>query len=179
MAIRVRNLPDLKAQDQKLWETVTDIVTGVNNVAAQANADPGGEVPPPIAPQAVNVIGQDGIFDAAITDHSANYKGVEYFLEHSTTSSFSNPIVIHVGTSRNWRGSLGNQTLYWRAYSQYPTSQPSSKVYHGGTTTPMPVIGGGVSGPPLQTSQGSGTDNLGGYGVAKYKGALPPTRGKQ
>jgi hypothetical protein len=51
---------------------------------------------------------------------------------------------------------IGNQTLYWRAYSQYLGSDPSEPVTFG--TPATAVIGGGTAaGPALQASSGSGT----------------------
>ena len=49
---------------------------------------------------------------------------------------------------------LGNQTLYWRAYSQYIGSNPSPPVSFG--TPPIAVAGGGSSGPAPLPSAGSG-----------------------
>ena len=59
-----------------------------------------------------------------------------------------------MGASRNLYLQLGNQTLYWRAYSQYIGSSPSAPVPFGGP--PIAVIGGGSSGPPPFASAGSG-----------------------
>jgi len=47
-----------------------------------------------------------------------------------------------LGSSRNLRLALGNQTLYWRAYSQYLGSDPSGPVTFG--TPATAVIGGGT-----------------------------------
>jgi hypothetical protein len=54
------------------------------------------------------------------------------------------------------RLSIGNQTLYWRAYSQYLGSEPSAPVTFG---TPATAVtgGGAAAGPQLQSSSGSGT----------------------
>jgi hypothetical protein len=62
--------------------------------------------------------------------------------------------VYFLGASRNLYVQLGNQTLFWRAYSQYIGSLPSSPVTFG--TPPIAVTGGGASGPAPQASQGSG-----------------------
>jgi hypothetical protein len=175
MPFQVRNLADLKIKNPRLYETVIDLITGIENVANQTNANPNGVIPPPNAPQALTVLGGGGIFDAAITDNSANYRGQSYFLEYSANSGFNNPTVIHLGPARNWRGNLGNQTLFWRTYSSYPTSNPSGSVYHGGAM-PESVSSSGTTEPIIQPSQGSGTNNMGGFGSVPYKGQLPPTR---
>ena len=49
---------------------------------------------------------------------------------------------------------LGNQTLYWRAYSQYVGALPSAPVTFG--SPPTAVAGGGVAGPAPLPSSGSG-----------------------
>lgn len=142
---------------QKLYEALSDVQQNQNTIAQQVNGSVAGNPKPPAAINSLNVTAQDGIFDAKITDNSDTSRGVNYFIEHSPTPNFSAPHLIHLGTSRNWRGALGNQTLHFRAYSSFPTSGASSHVYHGSAAAPTPVTGGGVSGPPMQSSSGGGT----------------------
>ena len=54
---------------------------------------------------------------------------------------------------------LGTIALYFRAYSQYRTSQASAKVYFGAASAPTPVSAGSATIPAtyLQPSTGSGT----------------------
>ena len=59
-----------------------------------------------------------------------------------------------MGASRNQYLQLGNQTLYWRVYSQYIGSLPSAPVAFG--SPPIAVAGGGSSGPAPLPSTGSG-----------------------
>src|SRR5260370_10343514 len=59
-----------------------------------------------------------------------------------------------MGASRNMYVQLGNQTLYWRAYSQYIGSLPSAPVSFG--APPIAVAGGGATGPAPLPSSGSG-----------------------
>jgi hypothetical protein len=93
-------------------------------------------------------------------------RGVFYFAESDTTPAFNRPYVHFMGSSRNLRLSLGNQTLYWRAYSQYLGSETSTPVAFG--TPPVAVSGGGTAaGPARQASQGSGTA-AGGEGGAGF-----------
>lgn len=123
----------------------------------QCNADPSGHTPEPSPVSGISVLGADGVFDVQIQDNNEVNRGITYFLEYSTTPNFAQPTVLHLGPSRNWRGFLGNQTLYWRVYKQYPTSPPTSPIYFGGATAPTGVVGGGASGPTVQPSTGSGT----------------------
>jgi len=58
--------------------------------------------------------------------HSSVHRGIFYFAESDVTPAFSRPRVHFLGSSRNLRVALGNQTLYWRAYSQYLGSDPSA-----------------------------------------------------
>ncbi len=104
----------------------------------------------------LSVAAADGIFDLAITDNSTLNRGIFYFAESDVTPAFASPYVHFMGSSRNLRVAMGNQTLYWRAYSQYLGSDTSEPVAFG--TPPTAVVGGGtVSGPALQNSSGSGT----------------------
>jgi hypothetical protein len=77
-----------------------------------------------------------------------------YFAESDTTPAFSAPRVYFMGASRNIYLQLGNQTLYWRGYSQYVGSLPSAPVTFGSPATG--VVGGGASGPAPLPSSGSG-----------------------
>jgi len=77
--------------------------------------------------------------------------GLFYFAESDTTPAFSSPRVYFMGASRNLYLQLGNQTLYWRAYSQYVGSLPSAPITFG--SPPTAVAGGGSAGPaPLPSS---------------------------
>lgn len=157
--MNIPNLEQITARDPLLGEALRAIASGVENVGRQTNAPTqlqAAEKPGNIA--SVSVTAKDGIFHAQITDNSPVKRGLEYHLEYSTDPGFRAPIVIHNGASRDFRGKLGNQKLYWRAYSQYPTSDPSQVVYYGGAASPLPVTGGGSeSGPPVPQSKGSGT----------------------
>jgi hypothetical protein len=80
--------------------------------------------------------------------------GLFYFAESDVTPGFNSPRVYFLGASRNLYVQLGNQTLYWRAYSQYIGSLPSAPVTFG--NPPTAIAGGGASGPSPLPSQGSG-----------------------
>ena len=112
-----------------------------------------------------------------ITDNSTVNRGIFYFAESDTSASFPGPHVYFLGSSRNLRVSLGNQTLYWRAYSQYLGSDPSTPVAFG--TPPTAVVGGGaVTGPQMQPSSGSGTaagdEGGSGFGQAAQSSSPSP-----
>jgi hypothetical protein len=177
-----RNMPYIRSLDPKLHEALADIVNAHNNIAQQVNADPTSVTPPPPKIAGLNVVEQNGIFDAQITDHSAFNRGSSYMLEYSDTPNFQNAHTVHLGPARNWRGNLGAGSLHFRAYSAYGSSAPSEPVYHGGR--PGIVVGSGsMVGPPMQQGMGSGTGSATqtaqGFGSLPYRSSTgkAPTRG--
>lgn len=168
----IRNLHYIRQKDPKLAEAFDDLVKAMGNVSVQTVTHPDGANVQPAPVNSVKVVAQDGIYHATITDHNPVYRGVNYFLEYDTDPTFPSPQVIDNKSSRTWRGHLGNQSLYWRAYSQYPQGgAPSTPVAHGGAQ-PVAVVGGGtISGPSLLPSTGSGTASSdgtqGGSGAGK------------
>lgn len=162
-----------RIEDPNLKLAFDDLASQIVALGNQVNVTPQGTTPPPIGISAISVAAADGIFDVALQDNNPVNRGIEYFLEYSLTADFAQPLVIHLGTSRNWRGHFGNQTLYWRAYSQYPTSAPSPILPYGGVTSPIAVVGGGNPGPTLHASTGSGTapsnGRSGGQGYGKQQ----------
>jgi hypothetical protein len=160
-------LASLKNESPRTYEAVKQLVSAVNSLGRATGVDPSGSIAAPDPIGGISVIAADGIFDVAITDNSAVNRGIYYFAESDTSPDFTAPHVYFLGSSRNLRASLGNQTLYWRAYSQYLGSQPSAPVVFG--APPTAVVGGGAAGPPLQPSSGSGTatGQSGGSGFGK------------
>ena len=152
--LTISQLAPLKDRDAYLYETLVKIVSAVNTASQHAGVDPAtpSPAPPPIA--ALNVQAANGWFDLGITDPSASRPGLFYFAESDVTPAFSVPRVYFLGASRNLYVQLGNQTLYWRAYSQYVGSLPSAPVTFG--SPPVAVAGGGASGPAPLPSSGSG-----------------------
>jgi len=139
-------------------EMVEDILTLIGNAATQTVANPSGLVGAPPSPSSLSVTAANGMFHAVIQDNRPVLRGVTYFLEWSTTSNFAQPHVISLGPSREHWQFFGNQTLYFRAYSQYPTGDPSEPIYFGSQSSPTAVAGGGtLAGPTPQPSPGSGT----------------------
>ena len=154
--LKIGQLAQIKSDSPYVYEALTQVVGGVNAVGRATGVDPSGSIAAPSSIGGLSVIAQDGIFDIAITDHSSVNRGIFYFAESDVTPAFGNPYVHFMGSSRNLRVSMGNRTLYWRAYSQYLGSETSSPVAFG--TPPTAVVGGGTAtGPALQSSQGSGT----------------------
>jgi hypothetical protein len=152
--LTVAQLAPLKDRDPYLYETLVKIVAAVNATGQRAGVDP--STPPPAPPPIASVAVQaaNGWYDIAINDPSNARPGLFYFAESDTTPAFRAPRVYFLGASRNIYVQLGNQTLYWRAYSQYIGSMPSAPVAYG--TPPIAVVGGGASGPTPQPSTGSG-----------------------
>ena len=165
--LKIGQLAQIKSDSPYVYEALTQIVNGVNSVGRATGVDPSGTIAAPEPIGSLSVTAADGIFDLAITDNSSVNRGIFYFAESDTTPAFSRPYVHFLGSSRNLRVSMGNQTLYWRAYSQYLGSQPSAPVAFGSPATA--VVGGGAAGPPPQSSSGSGTatGGNGGSGFGK------------
>jgi len=167
--LKIGQLAQIKGESPYVYEALTQIVNAVNGVGRGTGVDPVGPIQAPSPIGGLSVTAADGIFDIAITDNSSVNRGIFYFAESDTTPSFARPYVHFLGSSRNFRIMMGNQTLYWRAYSQYLGSVPSALVTFG--TPPTAVTGGGTAaGPPLQPSNGSGTaqGTAGGSGFGEH-----------
>ena len=154
MAYNYRNRSHIANNSPELAEALDDLAAKIHSIMEQTNSSHTGQTNPPPDINGLTVNAKDGIFDVAISDnHSEVKRGINYFLEYSQDKNFKSPTVVDIGTSRNWRGHLGNQQLYWRGYSSYPTSPRSNPVPH-----PFPIMGGGTTtGPVLSPSSGSGT----------------------
>lgn len=152
--LTVAQLAPLKDRDPYLYETLVKIVSAVNATSQRSGVDPATPSPAPSAVASINVQASSGWFDISVTDPSDARPGLFYFAESDTTPAFSAPRVYFLGASRNLYVQLGNQTLYWRAYSQYIGSLPSEPITFG--SPPTAVTGGGASGPAPQPSTGSG-----------------------
>lgn len=165
---QVKNLDYITQDDARYGEAFRQLQTIINNLAQQTATAPEGLPDAPAAPTSLVVTAAGGIFDVAITDNNPAQNGIapDYYVEYSTTPGFTTPTVIYLGPTRNWRRTLGNQTLYFRCYSQFGrASQASPIVYFGNAAAPTPVVGGGATaGPTPQPSQGSGTGPTSGQG---------------
>ena len=170
--LKIGQLAQIKGESPYVYEALVQLVNAVNALGRATGVDPAGVIAAPAPIGSLSVAAADGIFDLAITDSSAVHRGIFYFAESDTTPAFSAPRVYFLGSSRNLRVALGNQTLYWRAYSQYLGSEPSAPVAFG--TPPTAVSGGGAAaGPAWQASQGSGTapGSAGGSGFGRQVAA--------
>lgn len=152
--LTIAQLAPLKDRDPYLYETLVKIVSSVNATSQRAGVDPSTPAPAPTAIASVTVQASNGWFDISITDPSDSRPGLFYFAESDTTPAFGSPRVYFMGASRNMYAQLGNQTLYWRAFSQYIGSLPSTPVAYG--APPIAVAGGGSTGPAPLPSTGSG-----------------------
>ncbi len=152
--LTVAQLAPLKDRDPYLYETLVKIVSAVNATSQRAGVDPSTPAPAPSSIASLTVRASSGWFDLAIVDPANSRPGLFYFAESDVTPGFNSPRVYFMGSSRNLYVQLGNQSLYWRAYSQYVGSLPSAPVTFG--APPLPVSGGGISGPTPLPSQGSG-----------------------
>src|SRR5271156_5694019 len=152
--LTVAQLAPIKDRDPYLYETLTKIVAAVNATSQSAGVDSSTPSPAPSPIASVMVQASNGWFDISITDPSPSRPGLFYFAESDTAPSFNTPRVYFMGASRNLYTQLGNQTLYWRAYSQYVGSLPSAPVAFG--SPPTAVAGGGSTGPTPLPSTGSG-----------------------
>jgi hypothetical protein len=148
----------------KLGAEVADEFTKMENalnlVSKQTNANPVGPVekPPQIAAVTAKVL-TPGVHSVQIQDNSPINRGITYHFEASETPGFENAVLVQSGPSRDLpAAALGGGKIYWRAYSQYPTSDPSQPVYFGGQQTPKPVDAGGTARTSPITSAGSGTE---------------------
>ena len=181
--MNIRNIYSLKSaktfgpeQARQLGEALEDLqkhITNMNNALAIDSS--GNQIsPPPI--NKLRVTAADGIHQLSITDNNNVLRPINYFAEYSPKSDFSNSHVVPLGPSRNARLNLGNNTLHWRAYSQYTNGgPPSTPVIHGNGINPTPVTATynnanlAVSGPSIPISSGSGTsiNPAGGVGAGK------------
>jgi|SRR5580692_11781741 hypothetical protein len=176
---RIRAIPDI---GPFLYEALHSVQAQATSVEQQVNANPTGQPQAPPAINSLKVTGQNGHFQIAIQDSSPIYRDIHYWAEHASNQNFTDPVVIHMGQSRNYNEFLGNVGRYWRAYSSYSSSPPSAPVYHGGASPQIVMGGGSVGGPNFAASEGSGTGAAGqglqGPGVSPFRTSTgaPPVR---
>src|SRR5260370_27479612 len=151
----------IKDRAPYLYESLTKIVSAVNALGVKAGVDAQAPAAAPARIASLAVQASNGWFDLAVTDNADARPGLFYFAESDTTPAFAAPRVYFLGASRNIYIQLGNQTLYWRAYSQYIGSNPSPPVAFG--APPAAVVGGGSSGPaPLPSTARGAVSRIGG-----------------
>lgn len=157
--IRKLKIPDAPDAGARLYEAFKSISNASDNTEQQGNLNPQGQPVPPPGVQAINVTAENGHHSVTLEDQNSGVRrGVNYWLERSTSPSFANPHIIDLGQTRSHSEFLGNGTYYWRGYSSYSSSPGGQPVYHGSASSPAPVNAGGSVGPPGDIqSQGSGT----------------------
>ncbi len=166
--IAARGIDTIRDLHPQLHTALSNVIDGVNTVGSVAGIGSGSPLAPPTNTGMLSVKAMNGVFDAAIMDPNPQ-RGEHYFLEWDTTPSFSNAKTIPLGPGRNWRGSLGNMTTYWRHYKQMLGSDVSPHAYFGSQSAPTPVNGGGAAGPTPHPSQGSGSSTIPGKGFGPIK----------
>ena len=148
-----------------LAQALTRLASGVNNLGKNLAADASTNLPPPEAPQSLTVKSNGaGLVHAVINDQSELRRGIHYFLEYDTNSSFMQPHVVHLGASRSMSpinlpalDDDGNpQTFYFRAYKQLPGSHPSAPMLFGGETQRLTLIPSTGSGTAPANGQSAG-----------------------
>lgn len=161
----------------------------INNLSGHIAADPVGETQAPQQIQGLQIKVSGESIHAVITDNNPLNKGVHYFLEADTDPNFSQPHVIHMGTSRAplpftlpaKDDSGTTRPFYFRAYPQYPGSKPGPHLVFGGQnptavqpigSTQMTLIPSTGSG----TAAANGTQGGVGFGTTQTRQAIGPKR---
>lgn len=183
----LRNIPEI---GRYLGEAFRKLVEGTNLLGQNSAVDPVGTMPPPPTIQQLQVkTNGTGLVHAVITDNNPIQKNLHYFVEYSTEPAFLQPHVVHLGASRSMDPKTlpafddnGNpQKFYFRAYSQYPGSDPGTIVHFGGDT-PTAVNPGGTQQMTLLPSTGSGTAQAtgqqggSGFGKVLFRPAISAKR---
>jgi hypothetical protein len=149
------------------------IITAVNTLAENTTSSAVGRstAPPPINALNVKVAGE---YAHVTITHTGNIQqGVHYFVEAANNANFIGAHPIHFGTSRTRDpihlaandDSGTPQKWYLRGYAQYPGSDPSTPVNHGGTE-PTAITTTGTTQLTWQPSTGSGTASNSGQQAA-------------
>lgn len=159
-------LKQIKNKDPHLGMFLETWFDQVNVALSQAGVDIKGKQQPPPPLAGLNVSSGSDHVHVTINDPSAIKKSLRYFVEWSANDpTFAQPHIEDLGASRGKvlplpakNGSGGAQTYYFRAYSQYPGSDPQSKhQYFGAKGNPTAVTLTGSSTLNLLPSPGSGT----------------------
>lgn len=183
----LRNIPQI---GRYLGDALRKLVEGTNLLGQNSAVDPVGTMPAPPTVQQLQVkTNGAGLVHAVVTDNNPIQKNLHYFVEYSTDPNFLQPHVKHLGASRSMEpltlpalDDNGNpQSFYFRAYSQYPGSDPGQVVHFGGDT-PTAVNPGGTQRMTLIPSTGSGTAQAtgqqggSGFGKVLFRPAISAKR---
>src|ERR1700734_1659119 len=175
----VQALRQMPTWGKYIFDAFRNIQGQLKNVSIQGSNLTGPENQPPPQINAVTVTASGGVAHVQIVDNNPNlYRGTQYHVQYATDAAFSAPCNATAGPSRDIRIPVGTQPLYYRVFSDYPTSPSSPAVYHGGSQ-PVAVAATGSTAPPVPAGQGSGTGTPGqisGFGPIPYRGNTPPRR---
>jgi hypothetical protein len=172
LSLTARGIDTIHEAFPQVYEALQQMVAAINQQGAILGTNPAGTVPAPSNVGSLSVVAANGIFSAVITDlNPTRYE--TYFLEWDTSNQFTNARIITLGPSRQWNGTLGSLTTYWRFAKQLPGSPISSFVTFG--SPPTAVVGGGAASPALQPTTGSGTSAVPGGGYGPTGPIQPPT----
>jgi hypothetical protein len=182
-------LQEIRARDPHLGLLLENIIGGMNTLGQQISVTPNGKVSPPNPIENLNVVANNGTVHAVLTHNAPVNKQVNYFVEADTSTAFAQPHVFHLGASRSLFTSLPTKdsngvNLPWvfRAYAQYPGSDPSAHTYFGTQNKPTIVtVGGSAQFTPLAstgsgTALANGTKGGEGLGVVLQRPAIGPKR---
>lgn len=181
-----QELTAIQQKDFNAGNLFDKIIQAVNTLAKNVGGAAVGQLLPPPPVNSIQVSGtQNGntltapseLLHWTLTHNGEVGKNVHYFTEIDTSPNFTQPHVIHHGTSRSGflhlptQDSNGNtQTYYMRSYSQYPSSPPQKPT----------VLGGLAGATQIQMTPPTGTVIVGGtpYAVSlPSKTSLLPSTG--
>lgn len=164
-------------QQGRLLQTIID---SVNTLADNTASSAVGRLPAPPPINSVSVKQSGELLHVQINHTGAIQQGIHYFTEISNNSNFTQPLVIHHGTSRTSHpiylptktDSGATQQYFVRSYAQYQGSDPSKPLAYGGAS-PTPITMSGTTQMTLLPSTGSGTaastGQQGGAGFGKVQ----------
>jgi len=181
-------LSEIENQWPRLGIYLRQRETVTSNVARYAGVGTENELAAPASPASVNVKVSGEMAHITIEDPQPLQRGGQYHLELATNPQFSQPHVVHLGSTRGHFVTLPTNddngvkhTWYARAYQQMPGSQPGAVTNHGGATPAGFQMQGATNMTPLP-STGSGTASTngqqGGWGLGKtqFRPAPQPKR---
>ena len=145
--LKIGQLAQIKSDSPFVYEALTQIVNAVNSVGPRHRRRSLGHHCCARADRQLECHRRRRHFRPG--DHRQFVRAIAAFsISRSPTRrpAFNQPYVHFLGSSRNLRIAMGNQTLYWRAYSQYLGSDPSEPVTFG--TPATAVTGGGTAAGP-------------------------------
>ncbi len=176
-----RELAAIDQSDWKMGSLLRRIIDHVNRGFENAQVSGSGEVPAPKAPDSVSVKVSGEMMHVSIAHTGAVNRNVNYFTEVATDPNFTQPLVIHHGTSRTsapinlpTKDDTGAvQSDYVRSYAQYPGGAPSEPTVVGGVGGAKAFTMNGSTQMTLLSSTGSGTASStgqqGGSGFGKVQ----------